>query len=1196
MKFTFSALSAFLGLSLNAFPADVSGGGSQSGELKPAPRLPIYPPKDSKDAAERNFQKARLPDGFTGDIWASEPLLANPVAFCFDGRGRMFVSETHRYRTSVLDIRHYYWMIEDDLASRNQDDWMKSIKKNFPKDWQQLEKESELVRLVEDSNGDGKADKSSVYADGFNSALDGIASGVLWHNDALYFTNIPALWKMTGADKAEKKEELHRGYGVRFSYTGHDFHGLIAGPDGRIYFSIGDRGASIKTKEGTMIELPDEGGVFRCEPDGSHLELVMRGLRNPQELAFDDYGNLFTGDNDSDQGDRERWVAVIEGADAGWRVGYQHHPLGKEHNPWLAERMWEPRDVPAPNENPYEKTKKAPQPAYILSPIANLPDGPSGLAYYPGTGMPPEYKGSFFLAGYKGSTAKSQVSTFKSEPDGAGWKLTGLKTFMDNVQATDVAFGPDSRFYVSAWDEGWERTDQGRIYRLSHEAARKEQAAQIAEVQKILGEGFKQRSAEELVKLLAHADQRVRLGAQWAITDLALSRGQLSKENQELSALLQKEVHNWEHGATRDRALIHALQSIQNAYRQFSIRNSASAGPKSGSSSLVPLTALSALFNANGLIEKRSSMNSPMLEEKNPEVRAAYLRSLLQAGPQLIEKALEDSMESLGDKSPRVRFEAMLALSHIGIPQCQAAILKVIRDNDGRDPSLQHAGVMALSGIASRDKAALESLATAAKDDSRPVRIAALLAYRRLGSESVAQFLRDKDPALVREAAIAINDAPILSALPALAKRLTIQQPEGGDAPSQVGPNPTDDEPFLIRALNANFRVGGTDGANSLATYAARAKNEGIRVIALNMLAKWAKPQQRDFITGTYRPLPERSAADAAFQLNLVAADLLSGKSEKILVATCEAISANDVKSAAPHVLALLKNNPAPLKARLAALETLAKLATPEFEAGLPIAGADANPALKTAASKLMGKRTPDLAAQQLITAWGTADAAQKQDIAMALGGLKSAKAGEFLARLLGNFANEPAEAHLEILEAATAQSASSAPAKAALAGRQAALAELEKKTPGARFAVALSGGDKDTGEVLFKEHPVAACLRCHKVNNSGGDAGPDLSGFAGNHDRAYILESIVNVNAKIAPGFQMVILTMKDGSVKAGTLKSDEKGVLTIQNPGTPAESVKAGDIARRDNAPSGMIPNLGDLLTLRELRDIVEYVSTRK
>ena len=259
--------------------------------LKPWDRKADVTPADSPAAAQKGFRRAKIPAGFKAGLWASEPLLANPVAFSFDGKGRMFIAETHRYRTSVLDIRHYMFMLEDDLANRNQDDWVKSIKKHFPDDWQELGKESEVVRLVEDSDGDGTADKSRVYADGFNSILDGIASGVLARPDGVWLTNIPGLYKLTGegADgKAAKKEEVFRGFGVRFNYTGHDLHGLIKGPDGRLYFSIGDRGASVKTKEGTTIEVPDEGAIFRCEEDGSHLELVMRGLRNPQELAFDD--------------------------------------------------------------------------------------------------------------------------------------------------------------------------------------------------------------------------------------------------------------------------------------------------------------------------------------------------------------------------------------------------------------------------------------------------------------------------------------------------------------------------------------------------------------------------------------------------------------------------------------------------------------------------------------------------------------------------------------------------------------------------------------------------------------------------------------------------------------------------------------------------------------------------------------------
>jgi quinoprotein glucose dehydrogenase len=612
--------------------------------LKPFDRAPIHPPKDTPDAAAKNLAKAKIPAGFTADIWASEPLLANPVAFCFDGKGRMFVSETHRYRSSVLDIRHYMFMLEDDLASRNQDDWTASIKKNFPKDWQELGKESELVRLVEDSNGDGKADKTSIYADGFNSLLDGIASGVLWYNDSLYFTNIPALWKMSGQDKAEKREELHRGYGVRFSYTGHDFHGLAMGPDGRLYFSIGDRGASIKTKEGKTIEVPDEGAVFRCEPDGTQLELVMRGLRNPQELAFDDHGNLFTGDNDSDQGDRERWVAVTEGADAGWRIGWQHHPLGKDFNPWLAEKMWEPRDG------------KKNQPAYVLSPIANLPDGPSGLVHYPGTGLPSQFAGSFFLAGYKGSTAKSNVNTFKSEPDGAGYKLTGLTTFMDNVQATDVDFGPDSRIYVSAWDEGWERSDQGRIYRLSHETARKEQAAQIAEVQKLLGEGFTQRSSEELAKLLSHSDQRVRLHAQWALADKPDANARFTEAALKGSGL----------------ARLHGIWGLGVLHRKLS-NDVAKGGP-------LPVDPLKAL-----------------LKDPDAEVRAQVMKVIGEPNKWAPTWAEEALVAGLKDSNLRVRFFATQSLGNIH--KNAPAILGMLRENDGKDQYLQHAGVAALAKV-----------------------------------------------------------------------------------------------------------------------------------------------------------------------------------------------------------------------------------------------------------------------------------------------------------------------------------------------------------------------------------------------------------------------------------------------------------------------------------------------------------------
>jgi quinoprotein glucose dehydrogenase len=105
-------------------------------------------------------------------------MLANPVAFTFDERGRLFVAETYRYRSSVLDIRDFIApMLEADLALRTVEDRVAMIEKILGREGvKELSIESERVRLVEDRDGDGKADFSSIYAEGFDDPLDGIAA------------------------------------------------------------------------------------------------------------------------------------------------------------------------------------------------------------------------------------------------------------------------------------------------------------------------------------------------------------------------------------------------------------------------------------------------------------------------------------------------------------------------------------------------------------------------------------------------------------------------------------------------------------------------------------------------------------------------------------------------------------------------------------------------------------------------------------------------------------------------------------------------------------------------------------------------------------------------------------------------------------------------------------------------------------
>jgi len=1140
------------------FSADIAGPASKKLELKSYPRSPLPDSAPASSETENRARQFKVPAGMKVELWAAEPMLANAVAFCLDEKGRVFVAETHRYRTSVLDMRHYMFMLEDDLACRTIEDRSAMVKKHFPTHWTDLAIESEVVRLLEDRSGSGKADFSSIYADGFNTELDGIASGVLARKGKVWLTSIPELRLLEGIDakgRAVSKKTVSRGYGVRFSITGHDLHGLVIGPDGRLYFSFGDRAANVVTQEGRRLEFPDEGGVFRCELDGSNLEAFAHGLRNPQELAFNEYGDLFTGENDSDQGDRERWVYLVEGSDSGWRVGYQNAPLGNA-GPWNMERLWVP--------------SFAGQAAYILPPVANIADGPSGLFHNPGTGLSPRLDGRFFLAYFKGSSASSGVSSIATRRDGAGYALTAHDDFIANALITDVDIAPDGSVYFSDWGEGWERTKKSRIFRLTDTEIAQQPV--VAETKRLIAQGFETTPAIDLVGFLEHPDMRVRQEAQFELA---------ARRSEGLPLLKQVALHGQNQLARR-----HAIWGLGQIARKGT----------------------DALNQPNRDI---ADLLVSLLTDPDPEIRAQALRTVADGSRP---NDLPAVIKAMADSSPRVRSFAAQAVAKLAGPGAFEGIIQLLRENNGTDRVLQHVGALALAKSASVDQRV-----AASKDVSPAVRLATAVAFRLRGEAEIGPMLQDPDPLVVLEAARAINDRPIDQARPALAALGNPAALSGliesfGALPPTYMPKgtttairdiregqpmpwanaPVDQlTPLLLRVVNANFRSGLNSDAERLAAIALRGDvPDLIRTEALFALANWAKPHQRDRLVGIYRPIDGRSPVDAQKALASIIPVLLKQPSESVQIATAAALSRLKMVEAGLELKAGLSNLNNPPKARAAMLAAIGELHSPLLAQVLLEVEKDGAAEVRKEAGRWLSTIDKGEALASLMKTVETAPLGEKQTAFVNLAAIQDPAADAFIAKWLGQLTEgeAPKELGLEIVQAAAGREAGNV--KTALASYQA----KKSNGPLAKFQESLFGGNTHNGRKIFFEKVEASCLRCHKVQGEGGEAGPELTGIASKRDRTYFLESIVTPNASIAPGFENILITQKNGRQVAGIVRSETATDLVILSPEDGLVSVKRADVQSREKGLSGMPEGLADALGARDIRDLVEYLSTLK
>jgi quinoprotein glucose dehydrogenase len=669
----------------------------------------------SPDAPVRDAAGFGMPEGFTVSLFAAEPDVQNPVAFSIDERGTVWVCETFRQGRGVTDNRgHDRTWVEADIAAQTVADRIAYHRRILGSEAEAYERREDRVRRLTDADGNGRADRAEVFAGGFRRLEDGTAAGILARRGDVWLTCIPSLYRLRdldgdGAIDAATAEQtvLSTGYGVRVAYRGHDLHGLCLGPDGRIYFTIGDRGFHLE-HDGRVDHEPGRGAVFRCEPDGTRLEVVATGLRNPQEIAFDDLGNLFTVDNNSDAGDKARLVHLVHGADAGWRMEYQYLD---DRGPWHREKIWH--------------TETDGQPAFCLPPIAHVSSGPSGLVAYPGTGLTPHFADRFLLADFRGGAATSSVRSFRVVPRGGSFGVADEEETITNVLATDLEIGPDGALWVSDWVHGWEGEGKGRLWRFEPRERDAASAALVAEVRTLLAGDWSAIAADRLVSLLGHADRRIRLEAQWELA----RRG----DRDRLTAALR--------GPAASLARVHAAQGLAQLLRS---------GQTEAAAALV-----SAADDADcglRLVAVRGLGDCPPDLACREVVRRALAARLTDPDLHVVATA----GTSLGRLGRRDGDEAGVL----------AALRALAESPRAQDRVLRHAVAMAIAGAAG--PADLDALVAHPMPE---VRLIACVALRQLRDDRLATLVGDESELVATEAARAVHDLAIDPLLPGLAAR-----------------------------------------------------------------------------------------------------------------------------------------------------------------------------------------------------------------------------------------------------------------------------------------------------------------------------------------------------------------------------------------------------------------------------------------
>ena len=374
-------------------------------------------------------------DGLQVQKMASEPAIKNPTNIDVDDRGRIWVTEAYNYRPE---------------ANGNPTN---------PK--------GDRIMILEDKDGDGIAETSKLFYQGpeINAPL-----GICVLGKRVIVSQSPYVWVFyddNGDDRADRKEILFQGIGG--IQHDHGIHAFSAGPDGKLYFNFGNEGKTLRDHDNKPVLDQDGdsispkkykmGMVFRCDPDGSHVECLGNNFRNNYEVTTDSYGTMWQSDNDDDGNRGVRINYVMEYGNYGYTdemtgAGWQSPRTNMEDS--IPLRHWHLND-----------------PGVVPNLLQTGSGSPTGMVVYEGSLLPEKFRNQMIHC----EPGHNVVRAYPVTKDGAGYtaKIENILTGERDqwFRPADVCVAPDGSLIVADWYDpvvgGHAAGDQqkGRVYRVA---------------------------------------------------------------------------------------------------------------------------------------------------------------------------------------------------------------------------------------------------------------------------------------------------------------------------------------------------------------------------------------------------------------------------------------------------------------------------------------------------------------------------------------------------------------------------------------------------------------------------------------------------------------------------------------------------------------------------------------------------------